>query len=79
MEEKNELVFPKTARIHMEEKNEICISANKTPKVRWETLTLAQVNAEYLNKTYPKKDTTLVAYRCDQCDYYHLTTKYKDE
>jgi hypothetical protein len=76
---KNELVFPRKSRIHMEEKNEICISTNKTPKVRWETLTLAQVNAEYLNKTYPKKDTKLVAYRCEQCDYYHLTTKYKDE
>lgn len=75
---KNELVFPKNARIHMQDEV-VCISANRTPKVKWDTLTLAQVNAEYLNKTYPKKDTTLVAYRCDQCDYYHLTTKYKDE
>ncbi len=57
----------------------ICMSANKTPKMKWDTLVLAQVNAEYLNKTYPKKDTTLAAYKCDQCGYYHLTTKYNDE
>jgi hypothetical protein len=57
----------------------VCMSANRTPKVKWDTLTLAQVNAEYLNKTYPKKDTTLIAYKCDQCDYYHLTTKYNED
>jgi hypothetical protein len=55
------------------------MSANRTSKVKWDTLTLAEVNAEYLNKTYPKKDSKLVAYKCEQCDYYHLTTKYKDE
>lgn len=54
-----------------------CFSRDGKLKSRWRTDKEAINAAKFLNEKYQSNDTKLVAYKCNHCGYFHLTTKVK--
>lgn len=51
-----------------------CIGRNGTPKKSFPSDKLAIQAAKTINEKNPKDDTKLVAYKCTNCNQYHLLT-----
>lgn len=54
-----------------------CFTKDGKLKSRWPNNKEAIKAAKHLNQKFPNKDTKLVAYKCHECHYFHLTRKPK--
>lgn len=54
-----------------------CIGGNNKPKKAYLTDVEAIEAAKIINEKYKKDNTKQVAYKCTNCQKYHLVTSYK--